>query len=80
MIWFKKLGTAGLLILLFSSIFNTASATPNARSPLGINSNEVMDDDASIPFIDIFKTSLPFEEARPWLTKGKVIYDEHGWP
>ena len=41
---------------------------------------KVMDDDASIPFIDIFKTSIPFEEARPWLTKGKVVYDEHGWP
>lgn len=80
MIWFKKLGAVGLLILLFNTMFQTATAAPNTRSPLGINSNEVMDDDASIPFIDIFKTSLPFEEARPWLTKGKVIYDAHGWP
>lgn len=70
------------LTLLFTSfiLMNNLNAAPNTRSPLGINSNEVMDDDASIPFIDIFKTSIPFEEARPWLTKGKVEYDQHGWP
>ena len=79
--WFNKRGTAGVLFLLISTLLiNVVSAAPNTRSPLGINSNEVMDDDASIPFIDIFKTSLPFEEARPWLTKGNIIYDEHGWP
>ena len=39
-----------------------------------------MDDDASIPFINVFKNSIPFEEARPWLTKGKVEYDKDGWP
>jgi len=71
----------GLTILLASSfLMSNASAGPNTRSPLGVNSNEVMDDDASIPFIDVFKMSIPFEEARPWLTKGKVVYDEHGWP
>jgi len=62
-----------LSTFLVSSIVNAA---PNTRSPLGVNSNEVMDDDASIPFIDIYKTSIPFEEARPWLTKGKVEYDK----
>ncbi len=71
-------GVALLFIGLLSS--GIVQSAPNTRSPLGINSNEVMDDDASIPFIDIFKTSLPFEEARPWLTKGKIIYDENGWP
>lgn len=72
----------GLLFLLLSSvlIIDGANATPNTRSPIGVNSNEVMDDDASIPFINIFKTSIPFEEARPWLTKGKVVYDKDGWP
>ncbi len=71
-----------LLLLLFLSIViaSPASAAPNTRSPIGINSNEVMDDDASIPFIDVFKTSIPFEEARPWLTKGKIEYDKDGWP
>ena len=68
-------------LFLLSLLLNTiAFSAPNTRSPLGINSNEIMDDDASIPFIDIFKTSLPFEEARPWLTKGKIIYDQYGWP
>jgi hypothetical protein len=49
-------------------------------SPIGINTNEAMDIGTSIPFIDLFKLSLPFEEARPWLTKGKIIYDTKGWP
>ena len=69
--------TFSFAIIMLSSSVNAA---PNTRSPLGVNSNEVMDDDASIPFIDVYKTSIPFEEARPWLTKGKVEYDEHGWP
>ena len=76
-----RLQTISSLIILFliSLLSNVAHAAPN-RSPLGVNSNEVMDDDASIPFIDVYKMSIPFEEARPWLTKGKVEYDEHGWP
>lgn len=70
------------LTLLFASALLTSqvNAGPNTRSPLGVNSNEVMDDDASMPFIDVYKMSIPFEEARPWLTKGKVEYDQHGWP
>ena len=79
--WLRKLGSLSIQLILFSLFLNSmVVAAPNTRSPFGINSNEVMDDDASIPFIDIFKTSLPFEEARPWLTKGKIEYDEHGWP
>ena len=78
---YQKIGIFGILFILQCIFFMHPSyAGPNTRSPLGVNSNEVMDDDASIPFIDVFKTSIPFEEARPWLTKGKVEYDEHGWP
>ncbi len=73
----RLLASLFLFFLLFSNI---ALSAPNSRSPFGINSNEIMDDDASIPFIDIFKTSLPFEEARPWLTKGNIVYDKNGWP
>lgn len=74
-------GKSALLFLFWACISSsTVFAGPNTRSPIGVNSNEVMDDDASIPFIDIFKTSIPFEEARPWLTKGKVEYDKDGWP
>ncbi len=52
----------------------------NALSPLGINTNEVVEFDSSAPFVNIFRNSLPFEEARPWLTKGDVRYDKNGWP
>jgi hypothetical protein len=71
----------GLVFLLIGSIQSSiVNAAPNARSAMGINTNEIMDTVASIPFIDVFKTSLPFEEGRPWITKGKVDYDKHGWP
>ena len=39
-----------------------------------------MDMDSSVPFVDLFKQSMPFEEARPWLTKGHIEYDDNGWP
>ena len=74
----KLFGMATVLLgLLHTSI---AIAAPNTRSPMGINTNEVMDTTASIPFVDVFKTSLPFEEGRPWITKGKVTYDKHVGP
>ena len=69
-------------ILLFCLISFAANAAPvhNRLSPLGINTNEIMDIDTSVPFIDLFKLASPFDESRPWLTKGKVMYDEQGWP
>jgi hypothetical protein len=68
-----------LLLACFSSVL-TAAPQPNLLSPLGINTNEAMDIDASVPFVDLFRMSLPFQEARPWLTKGQVEYDKKGWP
>lgn len=59
---------------------STASKQHNYLSPVGINTNEAMDVDSSVPFLDLFRMSLPFEEARPWLTKGKIEYDQDGWP
>ena len=62
---------------------NPEAATPsyiNQSSPLGINTNEAMEVDSSLPFVDLFRFALPFESARPWLTKGKVSYDKNGWP
>ena len=76
---YKIITTLGLALLLITQpaiLF----AKNNSHSPLGVNSNEVMDDDASVPFVDVFRASVPFEEARPWLTKGKVKYDSDGWP
>ena len=52
----------------------------NQSSPLGINTNEALEVDSSLPFIDLFRFALPFESARPWLTKGEIDYDDHGWP
>jgi hypothetical protein len=56
-----------------------AAAFYNSFSALGTNTNEIMEDDSSAPFIDLMKMSLPFREARP-LTKGDVQYDQYGWP
>ena len=74
----KPLWGSILLLLLFHSSI-ALSASP-LNSPLGINTNEITEDDASLPFVDIFKSSIPFEEARPWLTKGAIRYDKNGWP
>ena len=77
----KPLGKVGILGLACLMLLPApAMARNNALSPLGINTNEVMDDDASAPFVDVFRDSTPFEEARPWLTKGNIIYDKNGWP
>ncbi len=72
-------GVFFLLIFFFSTSLS-AAPQPNLLSPLGINTNEAMEVDASVPFVDLFRMSLPFHEARPWLTKGKVEYDKFGWP
>jgi hypothetical protein len=57
------------------------------RSPLGINTNEVFEQDASIPFVDLFRVATPFNENiycrkqdQPCLTSASVEYDKHGWP
>ena len=52
----------------------------NIQSPIGMNTSVVTSSNASLPFVDIFRNSTPFEESRPWLTKGNIIYDKSGWP
>ncbi len=74
--------TAGLLLITLTS---SAIAPPfvkinNRTSPLGMNTNEALEVDASLPFIDLFRLSLPFDEARPWFTKGNISFDRNGWP
>lgn len=66
--------------LLLYTLSGLTTAAANRASPIGINTNEAMDLGTSIPFADLFKLSLPFEEARPWITKGKISYDANGWP
>jgi len=67
------------IINLFSTQYAFASST-NLRSALGMNTNEALEGNASIPFVDLFRLAMPFEEARPWITKGRIVYDRHGWP
>lgn len=67
------------LLLLGVTGIQPAGAFYNSTSAMGTNTNEIMDDDASAPFIDLMKMALPFREARQ-LTKGNVQYDRYGWP
>jgi len=61
--------------------------TNNRRSPIGINTNEVYEQDSSIPFVDLFRVATPFHENircrakdKPCLTSPEVEYDKQGWP
>jgi hypothetical protein len=66
---------------LLAFTLNTSLAAPaNLGSPLGINTNEALENNTSLPFIDLFRLSMPFDEARPWFTKGNVRFDRNGWP
>ena len=66
---------ASLCILLGSSIASTGTqAYFNNASPLGTNTNEVLEYDSSVPYIDLFKASLPFREAAPHLTNSIPPY------
>ena len=69
---------ASLLALTLSSAATAAAV--NQASPIGINTNEAMETDTSVPFVDLFKLSMPFDEAKPWFTKGHVQFDRFGWP
>ncbi|MEE9350845.1 MAG: hypothetical protein V3U78_01190, partial [Thiotrichaceae bacterium] len=84
---YKYKQTHKLLTLLLTTTFLTlamlgkvAYANQNILSPLGINTNEALEVDSSIPFVDLFRLALPFEEAKPWFTKGNVKFDRNGWP
>jgi hypothetical protein len=61
--------------------------TNNRKSPIGINANEIFEQDSSIPFVDLMHVATPFHENircrakdRPCLTSAKVEYDKQGWP
>ncbi len=69
------------LIFFFSTTITAFSAPAvNFNSPLGINTNEALENNTSLPFVDLFRLALPFDEARPWFTKGNVKFDKNGWP
>ena len=67
------------VLLLGLVAMQPAEAFYNSTSPMGTNTNEIMEDDTSVPFIDLMKMSLPFREARPF-NKGDMQYDRYGWP
>lgn len=68
-----------ILLLLLLTATQTTQAFYNRYSALGTNTNEISDDDSSVPFIDLMKMALPFREARQ-LNKGVIEYDRYGWP
>lgn len=79
-IYHKNLVKLGLIVFLYFGISSSLLANnTNSLSPLGMNTNEALEVDASIPFVDLFKLSLPFNDARPWFTKGNITFDHNGW-
>ncbi len=72
--------TLGILLVVALSTTTMAAKLVNQDSPLGINTNEALENNTSLPFVDLFRLSMPFEEARPWFTKGNVQFDRNGWP
>ncbi len=69
-----------LLLIAGTATAGKSYALYNSSSPLGTNTNEVLEYDSSVPYLDLFKASLPFREGAPHLTKGQITYDRYGWP
>ncbi len=69
-----------ILFTLFTTFSLHVNSTQAAKFPVGINTNEVMQIDSSVPFVNLFKQSLPFDEASSKLTRGNISYDGNGWP
>lgn len=70
------------ILIYFLGNTTTALAFYNSESALGMNTNELREEDTSVPFVDLFRMALPFEEARRWkhYTHGHIQYDADGWP
>ena len=64
---------------LLSALLLLISTNSFASRFIGINTNEAMHIDSSVPFVDLFRVSQPFNEAPKHLTKGNVSYDRNGW-
>lgn len=81
----KRTGATYLLFFFFLLLltFSTGNAsTYNNAAAVGTNTNELTPEDTSLPFVDLFKMSIPFEENRRWshFTRGNISYDKNGWP
>ncbi len=68
-----KITVFGALLCLLSSMPIMA-----ASRFVGMNTNEAVHFDSSLPFVDLFRTAEPFRENKEF-TKGHVVYDANGW-
>jgi len=51
------------------------------RPPVGINANELHHEDASFPFVDLFRQADPFKDNFFELDDAELVeYDDNGWP
>lgn len=78
MVLIKKFPCHAVFCIL--CLISTTSSALAARLPVGMNTNEVMQVDSSVPFVNLFKMALPFDEADSKLTRGNIQYDADGWP
>ncbi|MCK5663310.1 MAG: hypothetical protein KAI17_07475, partial [Thiotrichaceae bacterium] len=51
-----------------------------SNTVLGINTADVREDTSSVQFLNLFKSSIPFNETIPWGSSKDVEYDKNGWP
>ena len=51
-----------------------------SNAVLGINTADVREDTSSVQFLNLFKSSIPFNETIPWGSSKGVKYDKNGWP
>jgi hypothetical protein len=68
-----------LPVVLFFTLFSSFNLYAAGKPLLGINTNEVMQVDSSVPFLNLFKQALPFRDSKQ-LTRGNIAYDNDGWP
>ncbi|MEB8432208.1 hypothetical protein OO007_08205 [Cocleimonas sp. KMM 6892] len=57
-----------------------STETKRPEPVLGINTADVREDTSSVQFLDLFKSSIPFQETVPWGSSKGLEYDEYGWP
>jgi 2-keto-3-deoxy-6-phosphogluconate aldolase len=66
-------------ILATITFLGGLSLPVQASQFMGMNTNEVTNFNASVPFADLFKLADPFQHSPGHLTQGNVQYDANGW-
>ncbi len=59
---------------------NDVKRVSKSNAVLGINTADVREDTSSVQFLNLFKSSIPFNETIPWGSSKGVEYDQDGWP